>query len=58
VEQLEARLRAIDDETAQRLIAVYQSLVAQFSTDLRDERDELLSRGGALMLIQEFLRGT
>jgi len=55
---MEARLHAIDDETARRLIDAYETLVARFSIDLGDERDELLSRGGALMLIQEFLRDT
>jgi hypothetical protein len=55
---MEARLRTIDDETARRLIEAYEVLVTRFSIDLGDERDELLSRGGALMLIEEFLRDT
>ena len=38
-------------ETVEHLMEAYEELRARFAVDLGDERDELLSRGGALMLI-------
>ena len=55
VGRMEARLAAFDDELAHELLAAYEALAPVFAADLRDERDELLSRGAALMLIQQFL---
>jgi NAD(P)-dependent dehydrogenase (short-subunit alcohol dehydrogenase family) len=54
VERMEARLRSADNEAAARLLSGYEALLPRFSADLQDERDELLSRGAALMLIQHF----
>jgi hypothetical protein len=50
VERMERSLAARPD--AGELMAAYEELRARFAADLGDERDELLSRGGALMLIQ------
>jgi hypothetical protein len=55
VARMERRLSSIDDESARELMAAYEALRARFAADLGDERDELLSRGGALMLAQEAL---
>jgi hypothetical protein len=56
VTRMEARLRNSADPFARDLMAVYDSLLARFAADLASERDELLTRGGALMLIQEAVR--
>jgi hypothetical protein len=50
VEHMEQSLAASPD--AGELMAAYEEVRARFAADLDDERDELLSRGGALMLIQ------
>lgn len=55
VERMEARLGAFDDELARELLAAYAALAPILAADLGDERDELLSRAAALMLIQEVL---
>jgi hypothetical protein len=55
VERMEARLAGFDDDLARALLAAYQALAPVFAADLRDERDELLSRAAALMLIQQAL---
>jgi hypothetical protein len=55
VERMEARLAVFDDELARELVAAYGALAPIFAADLRDERDELLSRAAALMLIQQVL---
>lgn len=47
VERMEARLR----DTAGGLMDAYDSLVPRFQADL-DERDALLARSAALMLVQ------
>lgn len=36
-------------------MTAYDALVPRFAADLENDRDVFLSRGGALMLIQEFL---
>jgi hypothetical protein len=36
----------------QRLLLAYEGLVPRFEADLGEERDVLLSRGAALMLVQ------
>jgi hypothetical protein len=51
VERMESRLRA--QKEVRELVAAYDELVPQFASDLPDERERLLSQGGALMLIQE-----
>ncbi|BFH75689.1 hypothetical protein YIM1640_01140 [Thermus oshimai] len=53
VERLEQRLEALEDAEAQRLLALYRGILPCLARDLQDERDRLLSQGGALMLIQE-----
>jgi hypothetical protein len=50
--QMEARLGANNRLIVTELMGHYWALVARFEIDLADERDRLLSRGGALMLIQ------
>lgn len=55
VERMEGRLRKQTDILSVRLMAAYDALMPRFRSDLKDERDELLSRGGALMLIQQIL---
>jgi len=47
IERMEARSRA------HPLFPVYQRLSERFAADLADERDVLLSRAAALMLLQE-----
>ncbi len=56
VERMEASLRDEPAADARALLSAYDSLVPRFARDLGDGRDELLSRGGALMLIQEAIR--
>jgi hypothetical protein len=53
VTRMEERFRHRGDSLTVRLMAAYDKLIPRFRSDLNDERDELLSRGGALMLIQE-----
>jgi hypothetical protein len=53
---MERRLRAHPEKLVRDLMAAYDQLIPRFSNDLSDERDELLSRGGALMLIQQVLQ--
>lgn len=55
VERLETRLHAFADPLAFELLAAYDALTPVFAADLGDERDALLSRGAALMLIQQVL---
>ncbi|MBI3286873.1 MAG: hypothetical protein HYZ68_02370 [Chloroflexi bacterium] len=55
VQRMERSIRARDEKLAQELMAAYDELVSRFTADFQDERDELLSRGGALMLIQQVL---
>ena len=55
VERMERRLRPRKDDLSIQLIDIYNKLISRFKSDLHDERAELLSRGAALMLIQEFL---
>jgi hypothetical protein len=50
VEHMEQSLAASPDTG--ELMAAYEKVRARFAADLDDKRDELLSRGGALMLIQ------
>ena len=52
---MEEQLGEADDDLARELMAAYKSLVPRFAADLRDERDELLTRGGALMLVRQAL---
>jgi hypothetical protein len=51
IERLEERLGACDSARTDELLGHYWALVAQFKVDLPDERDQLLCRRGALMLI-------
>jgi len=52
INRMEQRLGAGDRRHTTELMALYWALVARFDVDLADERDRLLSRGGALMLIK------
>ena len=56
VDRMERRLAADDDERTARLMAAYERLIPRFEADLGDERDVLLSRGAALMLVREAAR--
>jgi len=49
VARMEERLRA----NADALIEAYDALVPRFRADLVEERDQLLARSAALMLIQQ-----
>lgn len=51
LERLEQRLGACNSTHTNELLGHYWALVARFKIDLPDERDQLLSRQGALMLI-------
>jgi len=52
IDRMEQRLGACSGTHTNELLCHYWALVAQFKIDLPEERDQLLSRGGALMLIQ------
>ena len=47
VERMERRLQD------HPLFPIYENLILRFTADLPDERDVLLSRAGALMLLQQ-----
>ncbi len=51
IERLEQRLGACNSNQTNELLGHYWALVAQFNVDMADERDQLLARRGALMLI-------
>lgn len=53
IDRMEARFAAIGEAGA--LLDAYIQVCRRFAADLDDPRDVLLSRGGALMLIQEML---
>jgi hypothetical protein len=55
VARMEGNLAARGE--AAPLLAAYRRLVARFEADLDDPRDVLLSRGGALMLVQALADG-
>ena len=52
VRRMEHRLGSHPNPRVRELMAAYHELVPGFAADLPDEREELLSRGGALMLVQ------
>jgi hypothetical protein len=58
VQRMEQYLRAHDAALVRELMASYDELRSRFSHDLQDERDMLLSCGGALMLIQQVAHRT
>lgn len=43
------------DETGAQLLRVYHDVAERFYGDLEDERDRLLSRAAALMLIEQLV---
>lgn len=53
VQRMEQRLRKHDAPLVRELLASYDELRPRFAHDLQDERDVLLSCGGARMLIQQ-----
>ncbi|MDR5693868.1 MAG: hypothetical protein QN198_03025 [Armatimonadota bacterium] len=53
--RMEQRLRMRPERLVRDLMAAYDELIPRFAADLGDEREELVSRGGALMLIQQVL---
>ena len=56
VERMEAKLHARSDVASAGLAETYERVARRFDHDLADPRDVLLSRGAALMLIQELVR--
>ena len=52
IDRMEQRLGTCNSNRTNELLGHYWALVARFEVDLPDERERLLSRGGALMLIQ------
>jgi hypothetical protein len=52
IERIEQRLGSCESAHTDELMSHYWALVARFEVDLPDERERLLSRSGALMLIQ------
>ena len=53
VSRMERELGKLSDALPVALLRAYSRLKLRFAADLADERDELLSRGAALMLVQE-----
>lgn len=51
--RMEQRLNALKDARVEELMKAYRELVPRFGRDFEDERERLLSRGGALMLVQQ-----
>lgn len=51
--RMEDRLDQVEDPSIRALMAAYRQLLPRFEADLDDQRDQLLSRGGALMLVQQ-----
>lgn len=51
--RMEQRLEALESPGIHALMRHYAELLPRFQQDLVDERDQLLYRGGALMLIQQ-----
>lgn len=51
IDRMEQRLGICNSNRTNELLGHYWALVAQFKIDLADEHDQLLSRRGALMLI-------
>lgn len=54
---MEQRLNALKDARIEELMRAYRELLPRFEQDLEDERDRLLSRGAALMLVQQVWKG-
>lgn len=54
--RMEAALQESDAVVVRQLMEAYAALLPRFASDLADERDEFLTRGGALMLVQEALK--
>ncbi|HEV2677657.1 MAG TPA: hypothetical protein VGV37_24210 [Aliidongia sp.] len=52
VDRMEQQLGSCNSNNSTELMGHYWALVARFEIDLSDERDRLLNRSGALMLIQ------
>lgn len=55
--RMEQRLNALKDARIEELMRAYRELLPRFEQDLEDERDRLLSRGAALMLVQQVWKG-
>jgi hypothetical protein len=55
--RMEQRLSALRDARVEELMKAYRELVPRFEQDLQDVRDQLLSRGAALMLVQQVWKG-
>ncbi|HEU4742607.1 MAG TPA: hypothetical protein VFS50_13520 [Meiothermus sp.] len=52
-ERMEKRLNGLELPRIQTLRAPYAELAPRFGRDLADERDQPLSKAGALMLVQQ-----
>ena len=55
VARLEAAFAEREDVRARMLMEAYQQVSDRFTADLSDKRDLALSKGAALMLIQELM---
>jgi hypothetical protein len=55
VARLEAAFDGREDVRARMLMEAYQQVSDRFTADLSDKRDLALSKGAALMLIQELI---
>jgi hypothetical protein len=55
VSRMEEEFEGLQDRLTVELLSAYTRLKPRFAADLADERDELLSRGAALMLVQEVI---
>ena len=58
VERMEATLRDQPDRVVRQQFRLYADLITRFEADLPSERERLLSRAAALMLIQAWMRTT
>jgi hypothetical protein len=56
VQRMEQNLAKEKDSLAEQLLNAYWGLKPRFFADLANEREALLCCGGALMLIQEYVK--
>jgi hypothetical protein len=55
IARMAARFDAMQTDDARRVMTAYHRLSDQFGAGLADPRDVALSRGAALMMVQELL---
>ena len=54
VDRMEQHLDGVEQAEVVHLVSLYRTLAIRFADDLNNERDVLLARASALMLVQEF----